>query len=382
MRLFYKHRLALWLSAATTSKLQTRAFSPSQHKSFVPRTALARHMSATTQQQTNNNNNDDGHLRVALCQFKVTEDKNLNHENCRKHMSQAIDKGAKLIVLPVREGCGGFSWWCCMNGSSHTTAFVYITSHRQEIWASPYATAAFPDYAERMPSAGDTDVSISPSAQVVQEVAKKHGVWIVGGSVPERDENDKIYNTCLVFDPEGRVVAKHRKVHLFDIDVPGGITFFESETLSAGNSMTSFETPWCPVGVGICYDIRFPAYAMLLRQETGCKILIYPGAFNMTTGPAHWELLQRARALDNQCFVLTASHARTEEPADGSGKYPHYTAWGHSSVVSPWGQMVATTDEKEDVVVADLDLSLADSSRQSIPISKQARSDLYKIEKA
>ena len=229
-----------------------------------------------------------------------------------------------------------------------------------------------------MPSVGATDVSVSPSAVLVQEMARKHGVWIVGGSVPERDENDKIYNTCLVFNPEGKVVAKHRKVHLFDIDVPGGITFFESDTLSAGNTMTSFETPWCPIGVGICYDIRFPAYAMLVRQETGCKILVYPGAFNMTTGPAHWELLQRARALDNQCFVLTASQARAEPP-EKEGKYPHYTAWGHSSATSPWGDVLATTDEKEDVVVVDLDLSKVDSARQSIPLSTQLRGDLYKI---
>ena len=250
----------------------------------------------------------------------------------------------------------------------------------QEIWASPYATAAFPDYAESLPSVGDTDVSISPSAQIVQKAAQEHGVWIVGGSVPERDEQDKIYNTCLVFNPDGKVVAKHRKVHLFDIDVPGGITFFESETLSPGNSLTSFETPWCPIGLGICYDIRFPAYAMLLRQETGCKILIYPGAFNMTTGPAHWELLQRARALDNQCFVLTCSQARAEPPPeDSKGKYPHYTAWGHSSAISPWGDILATTDEREDVVVVDLDLSKVSSTRQSIPISKQTRGDLYKL---
>lgn len=265
-------------------------------------------------------------------------------------MKRAVDSGAQLIVLP-------------------------------EIWASPYATKAFPDYATALPNVGDTDVSVSPSAQVVQDAAKENNVWIVGGSVPERDENGKIYNTCLVFNPQGQVVAKHRKVHLFDIDVPGGITFFESETLSPGDCMSSFDTPWCTIGIGICYDIRFAAYAMVLRQEKGCKLLIYPGAFNMTTGPAHWEILQRARALDNQCFVLTASQARIEESEGGGGKYPHYTAWGHSSATSPWGDIVATTDEREDVVIADLDLSKVDSVRQSIPISKQARPDLYTVAK-
>ena len=99
-----------------------------------------------------------------------------------------------------------------------------------------------------------------------------------------------------------------------------------------------------------------------------------------SAGPAHWELLQRARALDNQCFVLTASQARAEESS--GQKYPHYTAWGHSTAVSPWGDVLATTDENEDIVMADLDLAKVDSVRQSIPIIQQARSDLYKIEKA
>ena len=126
------------------------------------------------------------------------------------------------------------------------------------------------------------------------------------------------------------------------------------------------------------YDIRFPEYALLLGQKYKCKILIYPGAFNMTTGPAHWELLQRARAVDNQCYVLTASPARTPEP-DTPGKYPHYTAWGHSTAVAPWGDVVATADEKEALIIADLDMSKVDDMRQSIPTMKQKRTDMYTL---
>lgn len=99
----------------------------------------------------------------------------------------------------------------------------------------------------------------------------------------------------------------------------------------------------------------------------------------MTTGPAHWELLQRARAVDNQCFVLTASPARTDAP-ETPGKYPHYTAWGHSMAVSPWGEVINSASEAEDVMVVQLDLSMVDEIRESIPISKQMRTDLYKIE--
>jgi len=301
----------------------------------------------------NMDNTDKSNLRVALCQFHVTEDKELNLATCASFLDQAAAQGANLVVLP-------------------------------EIWNSPYAVSAFGDYAEVLPEPQATTCPDSPSAELVRLKAVEHKLWIVSGSIPETF-NDKLYNTCLVFDPTGTVVAKHRKVHLFDIDVPGGITFLESETLSGGSTVTSFETPWCTIGVGICYDIRFPEYALLLAQQLGCQILVYPGAFNMTTGPAHWELLQRARAVDNQCYVLTASPARTEAPlADDSeskttSKYPHYTAWGHSTATAPWGTVVATTDETASVVVADLDLTKVAEMRRAIPTADQKRTDLYKL---
>jgi len=289
-------------------------------------------------------------VRVALCQFHVTPDKEENHKTAKDYLSRAKQDGAELVVLP-------------------------------EIWNSPYATAAFPEYAEILPNIGDSEAE-SPSSKLLIDAAKELEMWIVGGSIPERitqDGVEKIYNTCLVLNPEGEVVAKHRKVHLFDIDVPGGITFFESETLSPGETVSHFTTPFGEIGVGICYDIRFAEYAMLLRQKHNCVLLIYPGAFNMTTGPAHWELLQRARAVDNQCFVMMASPARSEDKAEDS-KYPHYTAWGHSTIVSPWADILATIDEKEGIVVADLDLSKVGEVRQGIPIADQKRSDIYKLD--
>mmetsp|Transcript_16420 Transcript_16420/g.41169 ORF Transcript_16420/g.41169 Transcript_16420/m.41169 type:complete len:368 (+) Transcript_16420:91-1194(+) len=306
----------------------------------------------------------DNTLRVALCQFHVTHDKKTNEETAKKFLSQAKEKGATMAVLP-------------------------------EIWNSPYATSAFPEYAESLPDIGDglsnDDGSkwSSSASSLLMKAARDLDMWIVGGSVPERvmtineegAEDEKIYNTCLVLNPDGKVVAKHRKVHLFDIDVPGGITFFESETLCPGSTVSHFETPFGEIGVGICYDIRFAEYAMLLRQKHDCLVLIYPGAFNMTTGPAHWQLLQQARAIDNQCFVVTASPARSEEPEDAK-KYPHYTAWGHSTVVSPWGDIVATTDEKECVVIADLDLNRLSEVRSGIPIGNQRRTDMYTLEDA
>ena len=142
-----------------------------------------------------------------------------------------------------------------------------------------------------------------------------------------------------------------------------------------------------PTTTRICsYDIRFPEYSLMLCQKHQCNVLVFPGAFNLTTGPAHWELLQRGRAVDNQCFVVTAAPARTEDPAsqeDGKpGKYPHYTSWGHSTVVSPWGEVVTKCDEKEALVIADIDIEKVKEMRQGIPTLKQKRFDLYKLSEA
>ena len=123
---------------------------------------------------------------------------------------------------------------------------------------------------------------------------------------------------------------------------------------------------------------------MLLGKT--CQVLIYPGAFNLVTGPAHWELLQRARAVDTQCYVLTASPARSLDANDKEGvasssqpKYPPYRAWGHSTAIAPWGDIIATTDEKESIVVADIDLTKVTTMRQSIPVQNQKRTDLYEL---
>jgi len=257
-------------------------------------------------------------------------DKAANVRKAARMVREASAGGAKLVVLP-------------------------------ECWNAPYETTAFPVYAEPVPG---------ESSNAMASLARECKVWLIGGSIPERD-GDKVYNTCLVFDPEGRIVAKHRKVHLFDIDVPGKITFRESDTLHAGDAATVFDSPFGTIGVGICYDIRFPELAMLMRNR-GAQIIVYPGAFNLTTGPAHWELLQRARALDNQAFVLTASPARNPDAS--------YQAWGHSSVTSPWGDIVASTDHNPGIVYAHLDLSRVQEVRSGIPISQQRREDLYSLQ--
>ena len=148
------------------------------------------------------------------------------------------------------------------------------------------------------------------------------------------------------------------------------VHFKESETLAPGEALTVVDTEVGRVAVGICYDIRFPELASLYAAR-GAQLLVYPGAFNMTTGPEHWELLQRARAVDNQLFVATCSPARAEGAA--------YVAWGHSTVVGPFGEVLATRDHTAGTVFAEVDLDQIPARRQNMPLQQQRRSDLYAL---
>lgn len=231
-----------------------------------------------------------------------------------------------------------------------------------EMWNGPYEARLFPTFAE--PACG-------PSRQFLSDLAKEKHVYLCGGSIAER-EGDRVYNTAYVFDPEGREIAKHCKMHLFDIDVKGGQRFFESDTLSPGNGITVFSTPFCRMGLCICYDFRFPELSRLM-VDAGAKVILVPAAFNMTTGPAHWELLFRSRAVDNQVYTVGVAPAR--DPAAS------YQSWGHSIVCSPWGEVLTQTDEKEGVLLASLDLDRVDRVRNELPLLKQRRTDIYRLER-
>ncbi|MCS5698110.1 hypothetical protein NZK32_03530 [Cyanobium sp. FGCU-52] len=255
-----------------------------------------------------------------------------------------------------------------------------------EVWNAPYAAAGFAAYAEPIPEPGSLLLEgPSPSLAMVARLARRHGVSVIAGSIPERGADGRLYNTATVIDGEGRLRAKHRKVHLFDVDVPGGICFRESDSLSGGGRITVLPPEGDPLGTGlaappglgllICYDIRFPELALLMQQRQGCSLLACPAAFNTTTGPRHWHLLMRARAVDTQCFLLACSSAR---PTEGAA-YPSY---GHSLVVDPWGTVIAEAGIGEQVLHAELDLSQVALARQAIPTSLQRRPDLYRLEQA
>lgn len=268
-------------------------------------------------------------FRLALIQLAVSASKFDNLANAAVKIKEAATKGAQVVALPECFNC-------------------------------PYGTNFFPEYAETIPG---------NSTEVLSKAAKDNDIFLVGGSIPE-SKNGKLFNTSPIFNPTGDMIATHQKIHLFDIDVPGKIRFKESETLSPGNKLTTFDTPFCKIGVGICYDIRFAELAQIYAKN-GCKLLIYPGAFNMTTGPAHWELLQRARAVDNQLYIAAVSPARSETAS--------YTAWGHSTVINPWGEVISTTEHSEDIIYADINVDYVDEVRSQIPLRQQKRHDIYEI---
>lgn len=230
-----------------------------------------------------------------------------------------------------------------------------------EIWNGPYQQDLFPSFAE--PRFG-------PSWQLLSALAAEYGIWLAGGSIAEY-EDGKIYNTAYVFDRSGKEAARHRKMHLFDVQITGGQHFMESATLTAGNDVTVFETEFCKMGLCICYDARFPELFRLM-VDRGAKLILVPAAFNLTTGPAHWEPLFRQRAVDNQVFCIGTSPARDEAAS--------YHAWGHSIVTDPWGKVVAQMEADEALRVVELDLELVDRIRAELPLLAHRRADVYRLE--
>ncbi|XP_042022297.1 omega-amidase, chloroplastic-like [Salvia splendens] len=272
-------------------------------------------------------------LKIGLCQLSVTSEKKVNNEKARSSIEYASKQGAKLVVLP--------ELWNCPNSSDFIALFA--EDFEDEESASSFKT--------------------------MSQVAREQKIIVVGGSVPERS-GDRLYNTCCVFSSNGELLAKHRKIHLFDINIEGDIAFRESDTFAAGSDPTVVDTDVGCIGIGICHDIGFPELAMLYRDR-GAHLICYPGAFNISTGEALWELEQRARTVDNQLFVATCSPSR-----DSAGSYP---IWGHSTLVNPLGEIVATVGHDESVVVAEVDYSVVRITRESLPILKQRREDVYQF---
>ena len=267
-------------------------------------------------------------MKVGLVQMPVTADLQKNLAFARREILDLAERGAEIVVLP--------EMFCC-----------------------PYDTARFAEYAE--PMGGETFCAL-------QSAARDAGVLLIGGSVPELDHR-AVYNTCYVFDRE-EYVTRYRKMHLFDVAIPGGQNFRESDALAAGDSLAVVQTRFGTIGICICFDIRFPELARLYALA-GVEILFVPAAFNPTTGPAHWELTMRARALDNQCYVVACA------PAQDPGA--SYVSYGHSVVCSPWGDVVSQLTERAESRVVELDLSRIQEVREGLPLLESRRTDRYEL---
>mgnify|MGYP002579778635 FL=1 len=269
-------------------------------------------------------------IKIAAIQMSTVADKMENVRTVKTYLEKIKDENPDFVILP--------EMFCC-----------------------PYQTENFPIYAEK---------EGGPVWQQLSGYAKQYGIYLIGGSMPEKDAEGNVYNTSYIFDREGKQIGKHRKVHLFDIDIKGGQTFKESDTLTAGDSDTVFDTEFGKIGVMLCFDIRFPELSRMMVND-GAKVIFVPAAFNMTTGPAHWELSFRTRALDNQIYMVGCAPARDVSAG--------YISWGHSIVTDPWGRVIDMLDEKKGILLAELDMDYEEQVREELPLLKSRRKDIYQL---
>lgn len=268
-------------------------------------------------------------MKAALIQMRTQKENDANIRKACSLIEEAAGNGADLLMLP-------------------------------EMFSCPYETGNFRAYAQ--PDGGE-------NWTVLSNIARETGVYLAAGSMPEIASGN-VYNTAYVFDRQGRQIAKHRKMHLFDVDIEGGQHFHESETLTAGDQVTLFDTEFGRMGLMICFDIRFPELARLLALG-GADVILVPAAFNMTTGPAHWELAFRSRAVDNQVFMLGCSPARDMESS--------YHAYGNSLAVSPWGDVLARLDEREAILYCEFRPGDTEKIRRQMPLLNARRTDIYDL---
>ncbi|MFW6071761.1 MAG: carbon-nitrogen hydrolase family protein, partial [Candidatus Bipolaricaulota bacterium] len=266
-------------------------------------------------------------MKLAILQMKVREEKGKNLKKVEGLFEEKEVQQADIVLLPEMFNC-------------------------------PYETERFGEYAEEVPGR---------TTDLLSDLASSSDTYIVGGSIPEKAD-DKIFNTSVVFDPEGEMIGRHRKAHLFQVDYPGRIQFDEAKYLDAGDEVTTLDTEHGKMGVAICYDLRFPE---LFRKMTraGSKMVMIPAAFNTTTGPAHWETLLRTRAIDNQVFVFAASPARNRSSS--------YKAYGHSLAVDPWGDVLVEAGEGEETLYVDVDLEKVEEIRKRLPLLESLRPEIY-----
>lgn len=257
-------------------------------------------------------------IKVAAIQMVSTPEVAQNFASATRLVTAAAQQGAQLVLLP--------EYWPIMG------------RHERDKLAHAEADG------------------VGPIQQFMANLARQHGLWLVGGTLPLKADNpDKVLNSSLVYGPQGQRVARYDKIHLFNF-VRGEENYDEARTIEHGQEVQTFESPFGRVGLSVCYDLRFPE---LYRAMGECALIVMPAAFTYTTGRAHWELLLRARAIENQCYVLAS--------AQGGEHVNGRRTWGHSMLVDPWGEIVSVLPEGEGLVIGDIDPHRLQYVRESLP---------------
>lgn len=261
---------------------------------------------------------------IAAVQMVSTPDVPANVEVARRRIREAAEQGARLVLLP--------EYWPIMG--MHESDKI---GHAEE-------------------------PGLGPIQEFMSAIAREYGIWLAGGTLPlVSGEQGKVRNTLLVYGPDGQRAARYDKVHLFSF-AKGEEFYDESRTIVHGSSVQTFEAPFGRVGLSVCYDLRFPE---LYRAMGDCALIVMPAAFTYTTGKAHWEVLLRARAIENQCYVLAA--------AQGGHHLNGRRTWGHSMLVDPWGEVQAVLPEGEGIVMGEVDATQLQRVRESLPALKHRK---------
>ncbi|HUH02712.1 MAG TPA: carbon-nitrogen hydrolase family protein [Kofleriaceae bacterium] len=269
---------------------------------------------------------------AAAAQMTATADLAANLEVCRERAAEAAGAGVALLVLPEN--------------------FAFLGMHERD----KLATAEVLELG-----------APGPVLSMLLEVARTHQMWVVGGGMAEviPGDPDRTYNTLIVVSPAGQIVARYRKLHLFDVDIPGKATLRESSNTAAGDDVIVAETGVGRLGASICYDLRFPELYRRLAVDEAADILLVPAAFTKHTGTYHWHTLLRARAIENQCYVIAA--AQTGRHNDKRESY------GHSLIIDPWGEVIAELPDGPGLATAEIDLARADDVRARMPCRDHLR---------
>lgn len=263
-------------------------------------------------------------FRIAVLQTDTQDDKAANLKMIAEMIDEAAEGGAKFLAMPEMVN--------------------YIGTR-----------SGFLENAEIIPD--------GVTSRLFSEKAKHLGIWIHGGSICEiSDDNSRVCNTSIVFNPSGELAAKYRKIHLYDVEA-----FRESDSIKAGNEIVTFNTEFGVMGLSICYDLRFPEIYSIMANK-GAKLIFVPAQFNIKTGPDHWEVLLRARAIENTCYIIAP---------DQIGKKRNFPAYGRSMIIDSWGNVIAKASDKPGIIFADIDINNVDSVREKMPSLRHRRPEIY-----